>query len=165
MATPVGYQKPTNLNDNDYITDPNLPDPENLPEMLGWNILCRPYPVDQMTRGGIILSVNDTEVQRNATNIARVVDVGPCAWNRSQHRNRDGYIFEWVQPGDFISYPRHVGKMRNYKGVTFVVLCDDEITERLVDPMVFHEDEHFNLNIPQADLEKYNTVYNPNFEG
>jgi len=165
MATPIGYQKPTNLHDNDYISDPNIPDPENLPKMLGWNILVRPYPIEKITRGGIILSASDAEYTRNATNVARVVDVGPCCWNRSQHRNRDGEQFDWVKIGDFVSYPRHVGKMRNYKGVTFVVLADDEINERLIDPMVFDEDDHYNLLIPEEDLKKFNTIYNPKFKG
>lgn len=165
MAVDVGYQKPTNMHDNDYICDPELPDPDNIPQMLGWNILVRPYPIEAMSRGGIILSTNDVEYGKHATNVARVVDIGPCAWNRSQHRDKDGNRFDWVQVGDFVSYPRHVGKMRNYKGVTFTVLADDEINERLVDPMVFGEDSRFVLQIPQEDLEKYNTIYNPNFKG
>jgi co-chaperonin GroES (HSP10) len=165
MATQLGYQKPTNLHDNDYITDPNIKDPDNLPQPLGWNILVRPYPIEQVTKGGIILSVNDAEYTRNATNIARVVSVGPCCWNRSQHRDKDGNQFDWAQVGDFIAYPRHVGKMRNFKGVTYVVLADDEIIERLIDPLVFTEDDHYSLQIPCDHLETYNTIYNPDFKG
>jgi len=163
MSTSIGYQKPSNLHDNDFITDPTIPDPDNLPQPLGWNILVRPYPVEQLTKGGIILSVNDAEYTRNATNIARVVSIGPCAWNRAQHKNKDGERFEWYEVGDFISYPRFKGAMRNYKGVTFCLLSDDDPIERLIDPVVFSDGESYKLNIPEEDLIRYNTIYNPKF--
>lgn len=159
------YQKPTNLNDNDFITDPRIPDPKHLPVPLGWNLLVRPYPVTNQTKGGIILSSNDAEYMRNATNVARVVAIGPSCWNRSQHKDSEGNYQPWVEVGDFISYPRYKGAMRNYKGVTFCILNDDDIVEKLPDPMVFADDESYSLDIPEEDLFNYNTVYNPSYEG
>lgn len=161
----IGYQKPSNLHDNDYITDPREPDPENLPIPLGWNILVRPYPVEQKTKGGIILTANDAEYTRNSTNIARVVAIGPCAWNRAQHKNGNGDCFKWFEVGDFIAYPRFKGAMRNYKGVTFCILNDDDPIEVLHDPIVFSEGDSYKLDIPEEDLIRYNTIYNPNFKG
>jgi co-chaperonin GroES (HSP10) len=118
-----------------------------------------------MTKGGIILTSNDAEYMRNATNVARVVAVGPSCWNRTQHRDRDGNVFEWVEVGEFISYPRYKGAMRNFKGVTFCVLNDDDIIEKLPDPIVFNDDDAYQLLIPEEDLIKYKTVYNPDYEG
>jgi len=162
MATPIGYQKPSNIHDNDYITDPEIPDPENLPVPLGWNLLVRPYPIDQMTQGGIIISADGAESARNATNIARVVAIGPCAWNRAQHKS-NGVYQPWVEVGEFISYPRYKGSMRNFKGVTFCILSDDDIVEKLPDPMVFGDDDIHNLNIPLSHLTKYKTIHNPDY--
>lgn len=159
MSAPL-YQKPNNVNDNDFITDPKIPDPENLPIPLGWNILVRPYPIETMTKGGIILSTNDAEYIRNMTNIGRVVSIGPCCWNRSQHRDSEGNHIKWVEVGDFVSYPRFKGDMRRFKGVTYCLLHDDEINEKLPDPFVFADDDPYWLNIPKEDLKKYNTVYN-----
>ena len=65
--------------------------------------------------------------------------------------------------GDFVAYPKHVGAKRKFKGVSYVVLNDDEITDFLPDPQVFNEDG-CKLNIPKEDLEMYNTIYNPNFK-
>ena len=160
MSTASPYQKANNIQDNDFITDPRIPDPMNLPIPLGWNIMVRPYPIQGVTKGGIILSSNDAEYMRNATNIARVVAVGSCSWNRSQHKSRDGTNEPWVEVGDFISYPRFKGALRNFKGVTFAILSDDDIVERLVDPVVFAEDDIYYLDIPDEDLKKYNTIYN-----
>lgn len=165
MSVKIGYQKPSKFHDNDFITDPTIPDPENLPIPVGWNILVRPYPVDQMTKGGIILSVDDAEYMRNATNIARIVSVGPCCWNRSQHKDSEGNHIQWAKVGDFISYPRYKGTMRNFKGVTYTMLVDDDIMEILPDPLVFAEEDSHNINIPEEDLKKYNSIYNPNYEG
>jgi co-chaperonin GroES (HSP10) len=159
MSSAPLYQKPNNLNDNDFITDPNVPDPENLPVPLGWQLLVRPYPIEHMTKGGIILSTNDAEYIRNMTNIARVVSIGPCCWNRSQHKDRDGNSIQWVEVGDFVSYPRFKGDMRRFKDVTFCILNDDDIVEKLPDPFVFSDDAPYHLNIPEADLKKYNTIY------
>jgi len=163
--TASGYQKYSTLSDNQFYTDPTIPDPDNLPVPLGWHILVRPYPVEEVSKGGIILTGDDVNFMSQQVNVARVVAVGSSCWNRSQHEDRDGNSFDWVKVGDFISYPRHKGADRKFKGVAFTVLSDDDIVEVLPDPMIFHDDSSFNLNIPQADLEKYNTVHNPSYKG
>jgi co-chaperonin GroES (HSP10) len=164
MSIHDAYQKLGGLDQNSFTTDPLIPDPENLPVPCGWNILVRPYPIEEVTKGGIYLAHNDIDFMSGSTNIGRVVTVGACAWNRSQHRDRDGNYVEWAKEGDFVSYPRHKGAMRKFKGVSFVVLNDDDIMETLPDPMVFHDEGVHTLNIPREDLEKYNTIYNPNYE-
>jgi co-chaperonin GroES (HSP10) len=164
MSQSKFYQKPTNLNDNEFITDPRIPDPKNLPVPLGWNLLVRPYPIEQMTKGGIILTSNDAEYMRNATNVARVVAIGPSCWNRSQHRDNEGNYVPWVEVGEFISYPRYKGAMRNFKGVTFCILNDDDIVEKLPDPVVFSDEDSYQLIIPEEDLINYKTIYNPDYK-
>jgi co-chaperonin GroES (HSP10) len=142
-----------------WITDPTVPDPENLPAPLGWCVLIRPYPVSQnQEKTKIILATSELDYMNHVTNIGRVVAIGPCAWNRPEHRMKDGTQKDWVQVGDFVSYPKNVGSRRKYKGVSYVLLVDDEINERLPDPQVFDEG-FFKINIPQEHLEKYNTVY------
>ena len=96
------------------------------------------------------------------TNIGRVVAVGQSCWNRSQHMTSEGEFKAWARVGDFVAYPRHKGAIRKFKGVSFVILNDDDIMESLPDPLVFSDEQYYDLDIPQEDLEKYNTVYNPN---
>lgn len=153
------YQKSSGLDNNDFITDPNVPDPDNLPEPLGWNIYVRPYPINEQTKGGIILPDDEINFMNQQVNIGRVVKIGPCCWNRSQHTNSEtGERFNWVNEGDFVSYPKHKGAYRKFKNVSFLILNDDEIVERLPDPLVF-EYSHFEVNIPEDHLKYYNTVY------
>lgn len=152
------YQSSSKLSSNSWITDPTVPDPENLPEPLGWCILVRPYPVAQTSKSSIILSSGEMDFLNHVTNIGRVVAVGPCAWNRAEHVMKDGTQRDWVKVGDFVSFPKHVGSKRKFKGVSYVLMVDDEIVERLPDPQVF-DDGYYHINIPQEHLEKYNTIY------
>jgi co-chaperonin GroES (HSP10) len=104
--------------------------------------------------------IPDTELDFMSylTNIGRVVSIGPCCWTRPEHKTSDGKQFDWVQVGDFVSYPKNTGAKRKFKGVSYVLLVDDEIVERLPDPQVF-DDDFYKIDIPQEDLEKYNTIY------
>lgn len=133
------YMSPGRLTKHSIITDPRIPDPENLPEPLGWNLLLRPYPIIARTRGGIILNENSVDFMNNMLNVARVVKIGPCCWTQPQHRI-DGVQKPWVKVGDFVSYPFHVGATRKFKGVTYKLVGDDEIVEYLPDPQVFEND-------------------------
>src|ERR1035437_1372255 len=151
------YQSSKRIDDNSWISDPTIPDPINLPEPLGWCMLIRPYPVQQnRTNSKIIMPGSDIEYMNYFTNIGRVVSVGPCCWNRAEHKMKDGSQKDWAQVGDFVSYAKNVGNRRKFKGVSYVLLVDDEIVERLPDPQVF-DDGYYHVNIPEADLVKYNT--------
>jgi co-chaperonin GroES (HSP10) len=157
------FQSNQKLNKNEWIVDPRIPDPENLPEPIGWTLLVRPYPVKQTSKGGIILIDETIDYANYLTNIGRVVKIGPCCWNRPEHRNKDGERFDWVKEGDFIEYAAHTGMKRLFKGVSYIVLMDDEVVSRLPDPLV--DGDKMTMDIPQEDLEKYNTVYNKTLKG
>tara|TARA_R110000851_G_scaffold10031_1_gene36688 strand:+ start:5481 stop:5792 length:312 start_codon:yes stop_codon:yes gene_type:complete len=94
------------------------------------------------------------------TCVGRVVAVGPCCWTRAEHRNMEGEQFPWVEVGDFVAWPRHAGAKHKIKGVSFITLVDDEITQRLIDPQILDDDEeYFKVDIPQEHLEMYNTIH------
>lgn len=155
MTTFDAYQAKTKLDKNAWITDPRVPDPENLPEPLGWTILVRPYPVTtNKAKTSLIILDEEVDFMSNLTNIGRVVSIGPCCWNRPHHKDKDGNKFDWVSVGDFVTYPRNVGARRKFKDVSFVLLCDEEIVERLVDPQVFN-DSVFKVDIPDEELQTY----------
>lgn len=157
------YQAGGRLDSADWVTDPLVPDPQNLPVPLGWTLLIRPYPISEKAQGGILLSTDDRNMMSNITNVGRVVSIGKCCWNRSHHKDADGNQFQWVKGGDFVAYPKHSGAKRKFKGVSYIVLNDDEITDFLPDPQVYDETS-YTLNIPKEHLEKYNTIHNSNFE-
>lgn len=154
------YQTSSKLSTNSWITDPRVPDPDNIPKPLGFLLLVRPYPVAQnKEKSRLIMPEDEIDYLNYVTNIGRVVAIGPCAWNRSEHHNKAGEQEDWVKVGDFISFPKNVGAKRKYKGVSFMLMTDDEINEVLPDPQVFDTDGYYKLDIPQEDLEKYNTIY------
>lgn len=153
------YQSNSKITQNGWITDPSIPDPDNLPIPLGWCVLVRPYPIDyNRDKTSLMMSQSDIDFLNHVTNIGRVVAVGQSCWTRSEHRNSEGDYAPWAKVGDFVSFPKNVGARRKFKGVSYVLLVDDEIVERLPDPQVF-DDGFFQLNIPQEHLEKYNTIY------
>lgn len=153
------YAKNTKFDMNEFITDPRVPDPENLPEPLGWTLLVRPYPItSNQKKTTLIIPDSEVDFLSQQTNIGRVVSIGPCAWTRPEHKNTNGEQFNWVEVGDFVTWPKHTGAKRKFKGVSYVLLCDDEIVEKLLDPQVF-DDTFYTIDIPQEDLEKYNSIY------
>lgn len=155
-----GYASSSSLDRNKWISDPEIKDPDNLPQPLGWTLLVRPYPVAMdEKRSTIILPDQEVDHMTYLTNIGRVVSVGPCCWTRSEHKTADGTQFDWAEVGDFVSYPKNTGARRKFKGVSYVLLCDDEIVEKLPDPQVF-DDDYYKVDIPDAHLKKYNTIYN-----
>lgn len=134
------YTQGTKISKNTLCSDPRLPDPENLPEPLGWNLLVRPYPVEETTKSGLILPEESVDFYSRMLNIARVVKIGPCCWSRRDHYDRNGNQFNWVDVGDVVSYPKHVGVGRKISGIYYVLLGDDEIVEKLPDPSVVNTD-------------------------
>jgi len=153
------YQDQGKLDRTAWITDPRVPDPENLPEPLGWCILVRPYPVTNASKSSLKISDKEMDYVNHVTNIGRVVSVGASAYSKDDHKSFDGKQEQWVKPGDFVSFPKHAGSKRKFKGVSFIILVDDEIVERLPDPQIF-DDGPYRIDIPEEDLKKYNTVYN-----
>ncbi len=151
------YQAPTKLDKNSWITPPTVEDPENLPIPLGWTLLVRPYPIINNKKVSSLIMPDETiDYMNYITNIGRVVAVGPSCWSRPEHRAIDGSQEPWAKVGDFVSYPKNVGARRKFKGVSYVLLVDDEILERLPDPQVFDEGFHC-LDIPEDHMTKYNT--------
>ncbi len=105
------------------------------------------------------LATDDYDYMHFVANVGRVVAIGDCCWNRKDHFNKNGEQQDWAKVGDFVSFPKHVGSKRKFKGVSYLLLTDDEINEQLPDPQIFDQEGYYTLDIPQEDLEKYNTIY------
>lgn len=159
------YQATTKLDSNVWITDAEIPDPDNLPIPLGWCLLVRPYKITQDTqKSSLIIPTESVEYMNYVTNIGRVVSIGSSCFTRPEHRNQAGEQEPWVQVGDFVSYPKNVGARRKFKGVSYVLLVDDELVEKLPDPQVF-DNSVWRIDIPEDHLKKYNTIHNPEYKG
>jgi co-chaperonin GroES (HSP10) len=152
------YESKSKLSNNSWITDSSVPDPDNLPEPLGWHLLIRPCRVmegDRITRSGLIVTGGEIDFLNYVTNIGRVVSIGPACYNRTEHFI-DGERQPWVKVGDYVSFPKNVGAKRKFKNVSFIILADDEVVERLPDPQVF-DNAYYKIDVPEEHMLKYNT--------
>ena len=153
------YQASTKLSKNDWITDPRVDDPENLPIPVGWCVLIRPYPVKYKSKSSLFMPDSEVDFMNYTTNIGRVVSIGDCAFTKPDHKDKDGNYRPWYKVGDFVSFPKNVGARRKYKDVSFVLLVDDDISEVLPDPQVFNDSESgYVLDIPEEHYLKYNII-------
>lgn len=147
------YTSSSKLSDNSWITDPRVPDPVNLPKPAGWTMLVRPYPITQTQKSSIIQSVDHINFLNHTSQIGRVVDIGSACWSDPK---KYGPV-PWAKVGDFISIPKNVGARRKYKGVSFILIVDDEMNEVLPDPQVFNDGGYYTVDIPEEHMEIYNT--------
>lgn len=146
------YAASSQLSNNSWITDPRVPDPDYLPQPLGWTMLIRPYPIIPSEQSTIIRSANEIEFMNHTTQIGRVVAVGSACWKGDRYGGSD-----WVKEGDFVTIPKHVGARRKYKGVSYLLVVDDEILERLPNPQVMIDDGYYKIDVPEEHMKKFNT--------
>lgn len=107
---------------DDWITDAGIPDPEVLPKVPGYNILVRPVSVKSETKGGILLPDSVKEDMAYLTTVGRVLSVGDLAYADEKFKGR-----AWCKEGDFICYGKHTGHKFFYKGVTLLLIFDDDV--------------------------------------
>jgi co-chaperonin GroES (HSP10) len=77
---------------------------------VGHLILVRPDPVEEVTKGGIVLAT-DKKMERNATTKGVVVQVGPEAFMAFQKASGIplDQMKPWVNAGDHIYYAKYAG--------------------------------------------------------
>ena len=118
------------LTNDQWITDNTVADPEVLPEVPGYHILVRPLSVRNETKGGIIMPDTLRDDIQYLTTLGRVVKVGELAY-KDKHKFPQG---AWCSGGDFVCYGKHTGQKFIYKGVRYLLIYDDQVIMKIVDP-------------------------------
>lgn len=99
----------------------------------GHRVLVKPRDIVKKTESGIILEYLDNEeLERAATNIGTVVQVGADAWKTMYI---SGYIGEpWAKVGDEVYFAKWAGKWitDESSGERYLVLNDEDITAVIV---------------------------------
>lgn len=119
-----------NVNIDDWYTDENKPDPQNLPIPCGWRILIRPDSPTTKTAGGILIPIEKVERDRLVTNTGRVLLIGPLAWNKPEMARAIAptpFPEAWCKVGDTVLFGKYAGVKVEAGGVRLVILNDDEI--------------------------------------
>ena len=116
-----------------WWTDPQIPDPADLPEVMGWRILVRPIPNAPKTKGGIIIPDATIETMDLIRSVGQVKAMGPLAYGKEEMGP------PWCAVGDYILYPRYSGAKFSYGGVKFLLINDDEVLAVIQDPAHINE--------------------------
>ena len=131
------------MNNAQWISQAETPDPSPLPEVLGWRLLVRPVEIRPKTKGGILLPDIVKDDAHYLNTVGRVLSVGPLAFRQEDYHlytTKDAMGFPaaqfdpWVKVGDFVLYGKNAGKRIVYKGVKLVLLNDDHVTMRVDNP-------------------------------
>ena len=132
-------------NRTDWVTPDEIPDPNPLPKVYGWNLLIRPiHPGKSIKfKSGVQLELPSsfTEDMKYLTNIGKVLAIGPLAYTDPAVKPSDGAFFPhgkyrepWCKVGDYVMYGKHQGVKMMYAGVSLLILADDLIVLNVDDP-------------------------------
>lgn len=112
------------------VTDSEVKDPTPLPTPHAWMIIVRPVPIRKKTNGGIILTDSARRDFQNLTTVGRVLAIGPDAFKSGVQ----GGTTKTYGVGDYVAWSRMRGERFVYKGVSLVLLADDEVLMKLDNP-------------------------------
>ena len=116
------------MND-EWITGEEVSDPTPLPSVKGWRLLVRPLPVKRKTESGILLPDQYMEDAEYLNTVGRVLAIGDQAYKHSSFEDK-----AWCAVGDYIIWPKHVGRRFVYKGVKLMILEDKNVLMTVPDP-------------------------------
>jgi co-chaperonin GroES (HSP10) len=98
-------------------------------EMMGNRVLIFPDPVEEISKGGIILNLDERK-EKAACSTGTVVDFGPSAWLDPVLGGEP-----WCEKGDRVVFAKYSGKfvIDPEDEKEYVVINDDAIQARIVE--------------------------------
>lgn len=96
---------------------------------LGHRVIILPDPVEEVSKGGIILNL-DERTEKASCSSGTVVDFGPSAWLDPALGGEP-----WVKKGDRVVYAKYSGKFITdpVNEKEYVIVNDDAIQARIVE--------------------------------
>ncbi len=96
-------------------------------EVLGNRVLIKPDPIEQVSKGGIILNLNERQA-KSETSSGTVIDYGPSAWLDPALGGTP-----WVEKGDRVIFAKYSGKYFTDPDddEEYIVINDDAIQVRI----------------------------------
>ena len=127
-------------NDEWIDIEDEVSDPTTLPEMPGFHVLVRPVSVKNKTKGGIFIPDSTKDDMSYLTTVGKVIALGELAY-KDIDKFPNG---EWCTVGDYVCYGKHAGTKLYYQNVKLLLLFDDQVIMRVIDPKDL--DPTFNLS-------------------
>ena len=110
-------------NRNQHPPLEDIPSVEDLPIPAGHRLLVQPFAPPSQTKGGIYLADSVKEVEGRATQLGKVLLVGPSAWKTLEMGGR-----QWAEPGDIVMFTKHAPmRFQLENGVTLLILNDEDV--------------------------------------
>lgn len=106
------------VQNDQWVTADDVPDPSPLPRIPGVGILIRPVPLRRKSAGGIILPDTVRADREYLNTVGRVLLLGDLAY-------KDEGIYPngpWCAPGDFVLYGKFAGQKFWWKGVKLLLV-------------------------------------------
>lgn len=109
------------------------PDYDDLPEPVGYRMLVKPYEIESVSKGGIVLVEESRQYADVATYAGKVVKMGPECYHPSRFDSR------WCKVGDNVIFARNVGQKIEIKcpgGAVdrYLMINDADVRAKVSDP-------------------------------
>tara|TARA_R110000868_G_scaffold398136_1_gene671130 strand:- start:75 stop:485 length:411 start_codon:yes stop_codon:yes gene_type:complete len=122
-------------NIDDLLNSTVLPDTDEkkakqLPDPVGYRILCAIPEIEEKTAGGIIKTDREQEVEGLLATVLFVLKMGPDCY-KDRVKFPEG---AWCKEGDFIVVRPHAGTKLKIHGRTFRLINDDTVEAVVDDP-------------------------------
>lgn len=90
-------------------------------EVCGHRVMIKPDPVEDISEGGIILSVGDeTKRERAGTVKGVLIGIGKTAWLGFDNGE------PWAELGDRVYFAKYSGRFINHEDGEDYIICNDE---------------------------------------
>lgn len=122
-------------NIDDLLNATVLPDTDEkkakqLPDPVGYRILCAIPEIEEKTAGGIIKTDREQEVEGLLATVLFVLKMGPDCY-KDRVKFPEG---AWCKEGDFVVVRPHAGTKLKIHGRTFRLINDDTVEAVVDDP-------------------------------
>jgi co-chaperonin GroES (HSP10) len=103
---------------------------EKVPEPTGWRMVLYPLKLKNKTSGGLHLTDDTVEQSQIATNVCKVLKMGPSCY-KEKEKFPDG---PWCKEGNWVLITRYAGSRIRIEGGELRIVNDDEILAVIDDP-------------------------------
>lgn len=107
---------------------------------VGHRVIVIPDPVEEVTKGGIVLAVDKKREEASAQK-GTVHSVGPSAWKSELYGYGKPGWEPWCVSGDRIFFARYAGKIFRDGKQIYMVINDDDVQCLITDESVEAENE------------------------
>jgi co-chaperonin GroES (HSP10) len=102
-----------------------------MPVPVGYKLLCALPEIEDVSKGGIVLTPQTTADERTASQVLEVLALGPQAYTDTER-----YSAPWCAKGDYILVRPFAGVRVMVGGKEFRLLNEDMVEAVLPDPSV-----------------------------